>query len=128
MDWKTWRNATFVRNEKKESELMEKLGIKQGEEYTLINRNFGTQPVRTANIPTQSGKIIEMKAIEGFGLFNWAKVIESATNIHTVSTSIIYLFELLELKCEPHIYIRKPIERDHSNYQHIMVKHKYHFE
>jgi hypothetical protein len=128
MDWKIWRNATFVRDEKKEQELFEKLGIKQGEEYTLINRNFGTQPVRTANIPNQPGKIVEMKAIEGFGLFDWAKVIENATEIHTVSTSIVYLLELLELKCEPHIYIRRPIEHNHSNYQHLMTKHKYHFE
>ena len=128
MDWEKWKNATFVRDVIKEQELFDKLGLKDGEPYTLVNKMFGTQPIRTAQMPNFNGPVVEMKVMEGFSLFDWCKVIENASEIHTVSTSIVYLFELLELKCEPHIYIRKPIERDHSNYQHIMTKHKYHFE
>jgi hypothetical protein len=56
--------------------------------------------------------------MEGYSLFDWAAVMEQAVEIHTVSTSIIYLLELLHLRA--HIYIRRPDERSHSYYDYLL--------
>jgi len=132
MNWESWTDAMFERDEAKEDELMKELGIEPCEPYTLVNRNWKSDGKTTSNFECKpTGKVIEMKIIPGYSLFDWAKVIENATEIHTVSTSIIYILELLELKCEKcYIYIRKPNEQNHDNYRYLMVRHidKYIFE
>lgn len=128
MDWTTWRQGTFERDEEKENELFGLLGLKEGEPYTLVNRQFRTGGTGRAYIPT-AGKVIEMSIMPNFSIFDWVKVIENATEIHTVSTSIIYLMEMLELKARKiHIYIRRPDEQNHDNYKYIMTRHQYIFE
>lgn len=121
-DWTKWREVQPIRNKEKERELMELVGAKGS--YTLINTKFRTGMTGGVKIPCEG---IEMRQTPGFSLFDWMGVIENATDIHTVSTSIIYLMELVELKCVPHIYIRVPDEKNHDNYNYIMTRHKYNF-
>lgn len=121
MDFTEWSKcAMWSRNEAKEDELAKLLGAEG--EYCLVNTNFTTRGKR-AQIQTFSQKrVIHMDFIAGFSLFDWAGVIENAAEIHTVSTSILYMLEVLELKCVPNIYIRRPIEKNHSFYDYLFTK------
>jgi len=129
-DWETWKDAQFVRNAEKETALFKELGLHEGQEYTLVNEIFCTD-LTGKRVINAEGHIVKLQPRPGYSLFDWAMVIEKAKTIHTVSTSIIYLLEMLPLKADKvFIYIRKPNERDHENYQYIMTKHvdKYVFE
>ena len=67
-----------------------------------------------------------MRSIPGFSLFDWSLVIEKATEIHTVGTSINYLIELLEIEGkEVVLYKRLPDENHYENYDYILEKHSY---
>jgi hypothetical protein len=65
-----------------------------------------------------------MRQIEGFSLFDWAKVLEGAKEIHTVSTSVLYILDLLETG-PVHVYVRAPNEKDHSFYDYIFTDSKF---
>ena len=120
MDWNIWKEkAMWTRHFDRENMLFDELGIKKGEKYNLINKYFRSANTGIANIKVSNElKNIDMKTIYGFSLFDWAKVIENATEIHTVSTSIIYMLELLELTAK---------EIDFRNIEYILQKHKYIF-
>jgi hypothetical protein len=53
-------------------------------------------------------KKIDLSFINGYTLFDWSKVIENATEIHTVDTSVIYLVEKLTTKSKLYLYPRHP--------------------
>jgi len=108
-DWKTWKQiAMWKRDKHQENELFNLLELTQGKRFILVNQNYQSafQSKAKLDIPKGIG-IIEMKPIEGYSLFDWAKVIEHAAEIHTVSTSLLYLLELLDLKQPIHLYPRE---------------------
>lgn len=124
-DWRRWRESTWVRDTAKEDELFyQVLGLKDGERFNLINATFrndlsGWVPVQVRN----DYRNIELKTHEGFTLLDWGKVIENASTIHTVSTSINYMLELMALKAtDVHLYVRKPDERDFRNIDYLFSK------
>ena len=54
-----------------------------------------------------------MKPIDGYTLLDWAGIIENASAIHTVNTSIMYLLETLELSTDNiHVYSRNENGKD----------------
>jgi hypothetical protein len=110
-DWRRWKeHATPQRDEEKEAHLMETLQINKDESYTLVNTTFGSGFQREIKIPKQARQI-NMRAIDGFSLFDWCSVIENASEIYAVSTSTLYLFEILTLKAKQiHLYRRLPYE------------------
>lgn len=125
-DWQDWRKkAMWTRNIPAENSLFSMLGLVEGQQYTLVNRFFGSQSQFAAQILVNG---IEMLTMPNYSLFDWAKVIENASAIHTASTSIIYLLELLDLKApEIHLYPRKPITDHFRDVDYILQKHKYIF-
>lgn len=126
-DWNDWHSLTWKRDNKSEDVLFDMLGLQEGEKYILVNRWFKTN-ARPIDIRINPGfKVVEMRNIPGFTLLDWVKVMENAFEIHTVSTSIIYIFEMIKLNARAVcIYIRTPEERDHKNYDYILTdKHKY---
>lgn len=128
MEWQSWRvHAMWQRDGQKEYELRNHLRLPS--KYNLINRNFGSQSQLKAAIEVDNGlPNINMHTIEGFSLFDWAYVIENATEIHTVSTSIIYIMEMLQIRSESvHLYPRRPIEQGFENVEYILQKHRYEF-
>jgi hypothetical protein len=127
LDWKTWNQTMYCRNMEKELQLFDLVVSNPDEPFCLVNRNFTSVGNKAVQIKPDSGlQIVEMQEYSGYSLFDWSLVIEKATEIHTVSTSIIYLLELLDLKCkDPHIYIRRPDESNHKNYDYILRKHHY---
>lgn len=126
LDWQTWKdNCIIVRDGKAEDRLYyEVLGLKDNEEYNLISETFTTQNISPIKIALNNRlKNVHLNFIQGFTLIDWLKVIQNATNIHAVSSSNIYLFELFNLKAkEVHLYIRKPYEKSHENYDYLLTK------
>lgn len=105
----SWK-AKWVRDEVKEDALMGKLGIKSGE-YVLKNVHFSQGEIKIEKYG------VMMREIPGFSLFDWAKVIEGAKEIHTVSTSVLFL--IAQLKTGPvYVYLRDG-DKDHRNYAYL---------
>lgn len=100
-DWADY--LIFERNREKEDSLFEILGL-EGVEYNFINETYGTFPdskVKKEVKPSDNGLLnVYLTRIKGFTIFDWLKVIERATNIYTVNTSLQFLCEKADLKAE----------------------------
>lgn len=124
-DWRTWKDhAMPVRYSGKEKELAKHLGIVEGEKYNFIATTFGSAGARQIEIKVSNEfKNIELSFIPGYSLFDWCGIIENAETIHAVSSSTLYLFELLELKAtEVHLYPRVPIEKNFLYVEFLFTK------
>lgn len=105
MDFSRWReNAMWVRDEQKEQELFDLVNYFPLN-YKFVNNNYQSDGSGQSSIPTTIDSI-EMKIIPGYSIFDWAKVLENAKEIHTVSTSLLYIIEMLDLTCPIHLYPR----------------------
>lgn len=106
MDYNEWKLLTWLRHRYKEEKLKKLLNISDGDKYNLINQKFSQALHR--NIEVNNGyRNIIMNFIEGYSLLDWSGIIESATTIHSVDTSLMYLLEILELSTnDVHIYSR----------------------
>ena len=105
-DWLDYFN--FTRNVEKENKLYyDVLGLKDGDQYSLVNRQFASPPdtqiCKHINVETL-GKYVEMSYLPEYTLFDWCKVIENAQSIHTVETSLNYIIEKLNPKCQLEMY------------------------
>ena len=129
MDWRIWKQkAMWRRNPCKENNLFHNiLGLEDSEPYILVNKNFQSDNNGYVEFPIPEGiKVVQMSVMPNVSLFDWAKVIENATEIHTVSTSLIYILEMLKLKAkEVNLYPRKPQEHDFRNIEYILTSHNY---
>lgn len=128
-DYRTWKEqAMWHRDSDKEDELFKSFGCDKGE-YVFTNVFFGSESQLRISVPMQESwnlPLIEMRTIPRFSLFDWAKVLENANEIHTVSTSILFLLEMLDLKAkEVHLYCRKPIEHNFDNIEYLLERHNY---
>lgn len=124
LDWKSWKEkAKWKPHTEKQLELFTMLGLKNRQKFNLVNTRFGSRGEQQVPIEVSNkNKIIEMREIPGFSLFDWELVIRYATEIHTVSTSILYMLEVMELSQPIHLYVRKPQEQDFSFVEYIFTK------
>jgi len=127
MDPEIWRNIKIVRNIDKENELYKLIGLKEDEEFNLINENQ-TRIYQKTKIEINNGiRNVYMNAIPGYNMLDWLKIIYKATNIYTVATSILILMDKiiddLQTK-EIHIY-KRIWNTPHSEYNYYMKKEKY---
>lgn len=124
MDWTSWKDhAMWRRDTDKENALMEHLGITQNSIYTFVNKRYASNEKRRIETEEMGElPIIEMENIEGYSLFDWTSVILNATEIHTVSTSLLFMFEMLPITCPIHLYVRKPMEKDFSFVDYIFTR------
>lgn len=124
LDWRIWRKySMWERDRDKEMELSRVLEINDTPRFNLINKRFGTNGDRSVEISLHNhNRNIEMSEIEGFSLFDWAYVIEKAEEVHTVSTSLLFIIELLKVRNPVHLYCRKPIEKDFSFVDFLFTK------
>ena len=108
-DWVDYFN--FTRNKEKEDNLFyETLGIKDGEEYCLVSRNYGSPPHSAKfdmNCDTNL-RIIEMDYYEGITLLDWCKVIENSTEMCIIDSSINFIIDKLKPKCKINMWSRRP--------------------
>ena len=116
-DPELWRTLTFNRNKEKETQLKQHLNIHPNDKFIFVNNNFaGPEYNYKVNIIPQSNhKIIYQEYIEGFTLLDWCGVLEQSIEIHTVSTSLFFVIEALNLENTLlHLYPRKPLDKDLS--------------
>lgn len=125
-DWYNYFN--FNRNKQKEEKLYNALGLHKNEEYVLVNRLFQTRPTvnfySNISIDTLSyGKtVVNWTIHDDYTPFDWCKVIENASSIVTIDTSIQYIIEVLsDKKATDYIcYLRGG--RDTYNNIHFLFK------
>ena len=123
-DFKQWRNIKWERDLKKEDFLFSQLfRLKEGDRYRLVNKTFKYDNTGECEIHGLNKMLnIEMRPIEGFSLIDWQKIIENASEVHTVSTSLFYILDLLPLTCPIHLYVRKPEEKDFTFIDYLFTK------
>ena len=100
-DWKNY--FSFKRDKSREEYLFyDYFNLKEGDSYNLVNRWFGTgfSAYRKDIQPANEYKVVEMKNLGFDTIFDWCKVFEHATEIHSVHTSICYILETLNLKAD----------------------------
>jgi hypothetical protein len=129
LDFNTWRNVKPDRN-KKEGELLTSLDIGHDingvlNQYNLISPYYGSGSQFKVDVSPNNGlPNVYMSSIPGYSLFDWQFVIQHATNIYAVSSSIVYLLELLDLNAnEVHLYGRHH-EKDtwYKNIEYLLTK------
>jgi len=119
-DSQLWRTLSFKRNLEKETQLKRRLNITPEDKYIFVNNNFaGPEYNYKVDIQLQTDtKIVYQEYIKGFTLLDWCGVIEQANEIHTVSTSLFFVIEALNLEnIKLHLYPRKPLDKDLSPIQ-----------
>lgn len=107
-NYSDWKDGAmwYIDNDRCE-DLYFSLGLEIGEQYNLINCVYQSDFKGNKPIHVNNGFVnVNMREIEGFSLFDWAFVLMNAENIHTVSTSLFYLLELLPLSGRVHLYPR----------------------
>ncbi len=125
LDPEMWRELFWQQDMQKEQELKELL--KAEGEYALYFQEFGNitdggSSFRVLPIDDRYKRIYSAR-VKGFTILDLATVIENATVIHAVSSSCIYLFEMLNLKAkEVHLYSRKLGNRDFEMVKPILTK------
>ena len=111
LDYFDWTDyVAFDRDLERENRLFyEHFGLKDDSKYVIVNRWFGTTVDgyrKDMNIP-EDMQVIEMEPLGFDNIFDWCKLFENATEIHTVDTAICYIMEKLNLKADSmHWYTR----------------------
>jgi hypothetical protein len=106
-----WKTMTWTRNLEREDSLFN-LCIRESK-YILVNNMWsdGVLDIQLNN--PDNYQIIYMNKIPGYSMLDWAKIIENADQIYTVSTSNLFLIETLSLKAsDVYIYPRLPRENN----------------
>lgn len=128
ISWLDWSaDAMFVRYPTQEQTLFALHNLQPSEPYNLISHHY-TGDFKFCDIPLPKNNLrnIYINHISGYSLFDWAALMEHATEIHFVASSNIYLLELLELQAERIcIYPRKPDQPHHKFYDYILRRHNY---
>ena len=113
------RHLKFSRDANKENELFyDVLGLSNEDSYAFTNLWYGSPPSpekKNVSVATNI-KNVEMKTIDGFSVFDWCKVIEKASEIYCVDTSLFYVIDLLEIKAKT---LEAYSKFDPSDYKHI---------
>ena len=97
-DWYQYLNIN--RNYKREKKLIDKLNININEPFNVVNLNFGSPP-NSVKCPepklTNNYPVIYLDYINDYNIFDWLSILEAATEVHTVETSLCYLLRYLRL-------------------------------
>lgn len=103
-DYNNWQNhLVWERNIEKENYIFyEYCKLNDGEKYTVVSNTWGTLPHSSKReIQTnQTYPVINIQSIDGYTIFDWAKVLENATEIYMIDTSFNYIIEKLDMSAE----------------------------
>jgi len=109
-DWHKYFN--FTRNRKKENALYyDVLGLRDEDQYSLVSCNYGSPPnfLKYETNFTSNYPIVHVDFYEHYTLFDWCKVIENATEICTIDSSINFLIDVLDTRANKLIlHSRRP--------------------
>ena len=103
MDYNGWQNYfKFSRNEEAENILFyDVLKLDDHVKYSFVNMLYASPPEVARKSFDASGidsRVVEMSMVDGYTIFDWCKVIEKASQIYCVDTSLFYIIDLLDLK------------------------------
>ncbi len=125
MDWRDWRECAMWNPSAMMYQLYRDVFPVDTNDYTIVNRTFGSDSKLQVNIPMPDNGI-ELTNRKHYSLFDWAWLLKQASAIHTVNTSIIYLLEMLDLQApEIHLYQRSIPGQTFDNISYLLEKHKY---
>lgn len=118
LDYNIWKQDAMF--EMKDKGLKQLLNI--NEPYNIINEMFqsnfqGHKPIQVNN----GARNIYIQYLDGISLFDWAYLLKDAVEIHAVSSSILYILELLDLKQPIHLYPR-PTDPNYSHVDYLFTK------
>ena len=99
-----WANFVELHRDKDKEERLysDILKLEPSEEYSLVNCWYGSLPTplkKEMNI-TGDHRVVEMRVIDEYSIFDWAGVIEKASAIYSVDTVINYIIEKVNPKAE----------------------------
>lgn len=124
LDFNTWRDVKPERSEVHEVSLYRDVLGEVGQ-YNLISCNYGSGSQFNSPLQVDNGlPNVYVSSIDGYSLFDWSCLIEHATTIHAVSSSIVYLLELLGLQAkEVHLYGRHHEKNTwYKNIEYLLTK------
>ena len=102
LDYINWQDHfNFTRNRVRENELFyEVLNLRDDTEYAFVNLWYGSPPnsVKKQVDLSMPCDVVELTMIDGYTIFDWCRVIEKASEIYCVDTSLFYIIDLLDLK------------------------------
>jgi hypothetical protein len=117
------KNVNIKRNTEKENRLIEAYGIDLTTPFALVNMVYGTPPnhiARAMSLSLGVNQLIHMSFEKdreyGFTLFDWIGVIEKATEIHTVETSLCYLVDMFAKSDKIFMYEKRRENEQHTYY------------
>ena len=121
-DWPIYFN--FHRNKEKESYLYHDiLKLNDDEPYIFINENYGSppNPARRGIKIGSDKKKVYMDFYPDITLFDWIRVFENSSEIHTVETALNYIVEVTPIQSKLFMYPKLP--HNHFNYiSHLFKK------
>jgi hypothetical protein len=126
LPYQSWsEQAMWKRNTPKEYSLLEALGINPGDEFNLVSMNY-TSNFKAKPLSINNGlRNINLNPIQGYSLFDWAALMERATEIHFVASSSLYMLECLSLQAKKIYIYQREIHEQHNRYDYLFNKHKY---
>ncbi len=124
LDWRNWKNnAMWERDHIREKFLFDSLGLSHDEPYNLVNKTFRSDFSGRVQVKIENDfRTIEMQHFEGFSIFDYAKCLLYAQEIHFVSSALLFLVELLPITAQMHIYKRLPDENHFENIDYLFTK------
>jgi len=131
LNWRDWKDKFHcIRDEAAEKKLYyEVCGLSDGEQYNFVCDLFASNGKYRIPITEDCDnglRSVRLSVIPGYTLIDWLMVMERATNIYAVSSSNIYLFELFDMQADKiYLYVRRPLEQNHKNYDYILSKPQY---
>lgn len=106
LDTELWKQIKLFFDPKKATQLMADLGLNDRSTYFLVNEYSQAGKIKI-EIDNDLIQRIDMREIPGYTLCDWFFVMFFANEIHTVSTSIIFMLQAIEhLKAHVFIYPR----------------------
>jgi hypothetical protein len=106
-----WKTMTWIRNTQREDELYNMLV--HDTNYILVNNMWSDGVLNIQINNPDNHQVVYMNRVSGYTMLDWAKVIENADQIYTVSTSNLFLIETLSIKAtDVYIYPRLPRENN----------------
>ena len=116
-DWQQWLTVKPLRDYEREKKLMTILNIAHNERINLVSMKFGSDAALCRDISIANGlRTVEMAPVDGFSLFDWIGIIETAKEIHAVSSSILYLAAMFA-KGKVFVYHRtRLVNKDENNF------------
>jgi hypothetical protein len=107
LDPKKWEDLSFTRNIAKEEDLKKRI-VGDNKDYIFLNTFYQNSLNAEMEIKINSGlPVVKMEKVDGFSMIDWCKIIEDANQVHTVSTSTLYLIHSIHQEGkEYHLYPR----------------------